>query len=1030
MARDPLTQLTTQATNSKGLPPGFKVYSPWPFAGMNQQDGPLAIADQEFTYNENFFPIGRGQLRTAWDVGPSIYLAAGGLTIVRFFFHTLGTKYYVAIFFSDGSAVDVDIAASMQITMGGPGTFYVGANGQLPACAQWGVLYLLISNRNTKNDYWAFDGEFLYGAGSAAPNGAVLLSNGTNYVSPPTVTPYGGSGGGMTVQAFVQAGGVIELTITNPGTGYQVGDIVQLAFSGGGSDTSAILQANLNSSGVAGVLVTADGSGYTAPSVSFSGGGGTGAAGTVQLGGGHGAVVGVTVVTPGALYSNPTVTFTGGGGSGATGTVNLGGGTGSVTGVVFPSGRGQFSVDNASVTFTGGGGSGATGIVFLSFSAIENAWNINFVEITNGGSGYTSPPTATFTTTGFNPFPPNDCFCTIGGTGVLSVSITNGGGNYTSPPTVLFGDPTGSGATGTAQLSGGNVVVGVTVTAPGTGYTTAPAVTISDPTGTGATAQASLNASSVQSVTVVNGGTGFIYAPVVNFVGGGGEGATGVVNLTGTTIASVNIVSGGQLYTAAPAVTFVTGGAGSGAAGTAVMADGQVIAVTLTNPGSGYTNNVEVVFTNDSTDKTGSGAGAIVYFHPTSIGSVTISNTGKQYTSAPSVEILPGANNAAYATVELMPYGVSGAALETFQQRVWIANPSLEPFSTVPPGGDWQVSGPGSFTDFATSDGGVLFTNSDGFLQTKYTDFRQSSGYLYAFGDGSVSVISSVNTSGNPATTTFNYQNVDPQTGLSWRDARQDFGRSLLMANETGVYGLYGGAVTKVSGKLDQFFNQALFPPTPGALSPTAAVATIFNIKHYLMLMTIMDPDTDLMRNIMVTWNEKDWFVTSQSPALNYIGTQKVGSKYTAWGTDGQNLFPLFQKPSQNLAKRLDTKPYGGEAPLMVKNFEGLWMTGQDRSSPLTGFAANFTFNISGLAGVPTPITPAIDMDSLPSFIAPLTLAQPSFHAPYPTWPIWGIGTGGAPFTSIQAQMTTNSADFILGHLVIGYTDTVAFYGG
>ena len=97
---------------------------------------------------------------------------------------------------------------------------------------------------------------------------------------------------------------------------------------------------------------------------------------------------------------------------------------------------------------------------------------------------------------------------------------------------------------------------------------------------------------------------------------------------------------------------------------------------------------------------------------------------------------------------------------------------------------------------------GVQFTNTDGFLQTQYVHIQQSNGYLYFFGDDSVSVVSNVNTTGSPATTTFNYQNVDPQTGIPWRDSLLPFGRTLLFGNNTGVYGIYGGAATKVSAKL------------------------------------------------------------------------------------------------------------------------------------------------------------------------------------------------------------------------------------
>jgi hypothetical protein len=293
-----------------------------------------------------------------------------------------------------------------------------------------------------------------------------------------------------------------------------------------------------------------------------------------------------------------------------------------------------------------------------------------------------------------------------------------------------------------------------------------------------------------------------------------------------------------------------------------------------------------------------------------------------------------------------------------------------------------------------------------------------------------VSVISSVTTSGNPASTTFNYQNVDPQTGLGWRDARQDFGRSLILANTTGIYGLYGGSVTKISGKLDQFFTTALFPPTAGALQPSSAIATIFNIKHYLMLMTAIDPDTNAPTNVMATWNEKEWVLTSQSVNLKYIGTQKVGSQYTAWGTDGASLYPLFNQPSTTLVKRLDTKLYGGQDIIMMKQFMGLWMSAQDQSSTLAGVACNFAFAISGLAIQPTPATPNTEMEPAPSLVTDLLYVQPSFQAPPPFWPMIASGTGGAPFNSIGARMTTTSPDWVLSHLGLGYTDYQGFYGG
>ena len=79
-------------------------------------------------------------------------------------------------------------------------------------------------------------------------------------------------------------------------------------------------------------------------------------------------------------------------------------------------------------------------------------------------------------------------------TDVASVTITDGGSGYTTAPTVTFSAPTsGTTATGTATINTAGTVTGVTITDGGSGYTTAPTVTFSAPTsGTTATGTAVL----------------------------------------------------------------------------------------------------------------------------------------------------------------------------------------------------------------------------------------------------------------------------------------------------------------------------------------------------------------------------------------------------------------------------------------------------------------------------------------------------------------------------------------------------------
>ena len=91
------------------------------------------------------------------------------------------------------------------------------------------------------------------------------------------------------------------------------------------------------------------------------------------------------------------------------------------------------------------------------------------------------------------------------GTGgqVTSVTITNGGSGYTSPPTVTFGNPaTGSNkALGYALVSNG-VVTEIVVTRAGRGYTSAPSITFSS--GSAAATATIATTGVVQTVEVQN----------------------------------------------------------------------------------------------------------------------------------------------------------------------------------------------------------------------------------------------------------------------------------------------------------------------------------------------------------------------------------------------------------------------------------------------------------------------------------------------------------------------------------------------
>lgn len=738
-----------------GLQPGFHNFSPYPFGGMDQTSGRQSIKDNEFFLLENFIKSGEGKLRTLWDKGAALYTASAGKQIENFFFYAIETTEYVVVFLNDGTAYQIETDNAAVTTISAVvGTFF---NNSLPltACAKWGSQYLILANNITINSYYIWDGTILYSAGSLGPV-ETIVNGGSGYTSAPTVLIYGGNGTGATATATITNGSVTDLQITNPGTGYQPGDQVQVLFTGGGSDNGAQLQ------------------------------------------------------------------------------------------------------------------------------AVLSAGSIAFVQLNNGGTGYSASPV---------------------------VTITGGGG---------------AGATATATVASG-VITAINITNAGSGYTGTPSVVITDSTGSGALATALLTPGVVSSVTIINGGTGFTGTPTITFVGGGGTGANYVANLTNGVITSVTLAPN--------------------------------------TPGE--------------------------------------SAEGSGYTSTPAVVVETGSNRAAAATVDLMPYGVSGSSIETFQQRVWLPDPASNGHKQN--GGVFQVSAPGSLTDFATSDGGLQFTSTDSFLQTTYINIKQSNGYLYPFGDSSVSVISNVQTTGSPSTTTFNYQNTDPQVGTSWRDSLQPYSRTILFANPFGVFGLYGGAVTKISSKIDDIFENAVFT---GSIIPTSAVANLFNLKVYVINMTIQDPITEAQRTVMIGWDEKEWYIFSQSSSFTYIGSQEVNSDLFAWGTDGNSLYPLFTTPSQSLTKRLSTKLYGQNNFLTQKEAMGIYVQVQDLSSGATGVSFS-SISVDAEHGT-YPIT---EIATFPS-------------TPPPYFATVSMGSGDVFGVNLGLTMATNSQDFTLNYLGLGNIDT------
>lgn len=333
-----------------------------------------------------------------------------------------------------------------------------------------------------------------------------------------------------------------------------------------------------------------------------------------------------------------------------------------------------------------------------------------------------------------------------------------------------------------------------------------------------------------------------------------------------------------------------------------------------------------------------------------SLGNVAVSQWGAQFILVVAVQANgyfiwdgtvwynPGDAVPGFTTV---PTGVSGGGIETFLSRVWIVNgPSL------------VFSAPGSVTDFATSSGGGSITSNDPTLRVRWDNLKQSNGYLYLFGDSSISYIAGVQTTGSPPTTTFSLQNVDPEVGTPWGTTVNVLGSNIVFANAWGVHVSFGGRAAKVSAELDGIYNTV---PNFGGFTPSSAKAIMFGRRVWVLLLPVIDQMTAQRINKLFIWDQKVWCSAQQSASLVLIRAQEINSVLTAWGTDGTSIFRLFQQPSTALTRTLRSKLW---APMLlyadIKAENLLWGMIQYYS----GLASTITVSIDSEKGSSPKIIP------------------------------------------------------------------------
>lgn len=207
--------------------------------------------------------------------------------------------------------------------------------------------------------------------------------------------------------------------------------------------------------------------------------------------------------------------------------------------------------------------------------------------------------------------------------GLVGIQVLQGGSGYTAPPTVAITGGGGTGAAGVAVMAGTRVE-SVIITNQGTGFTGSPTVAFTAATGSGASAVAYAYTGSLKPVSLFKGRFGDVYG--VDGMGRGFRWTGGTANVQpiginkpavgpamtasttdlGGRITAIQLVDSGAGYAGVPTVTITGGTPTTPARAEAFVQDGRVIDILIRDQGSGYQATPIVGFTG------GIGTGAVL----------------------------------------------------------------------------------------------------------------------------------------------------------------------------------------------------------------------------------------------------------------------------------------------------------------------------------------------------------------------------------------------------------------------------------
>lgn len=515
---------------------------------------------------------------------------------------------------------------------------------------------------------------------------------GAGYVTAPAVTINPPANNNASAIAVLSGDTVDHLTPNVLGSGYSIAPSVSIAKP---TYTTSTANATVSGGSVVSIVGTA-GAGYVGPTtpISIAGPTTSGAVISFTVDSATGTVTGYSIDYAGAGYTGSGISVSVSSPSTSAASISASVSGGSVSCSVSYGGTGYVG-PTVPITITGTNTTPATAVGNVSFGVITS------VTMTNPGAGYT---TASASVAGPSGSAATMTAAATNGV-ITSINIISGGSGYSiSGPNVTI-SPNGVQATGHGAVSGG-VITNFVIDTAGSGYTVNPSVTVNDPTGAQATATAILSGGQITGYTMGNHGSGYTTVPDVTISSAGGVQATAHSVITGGVVTNLIIDNPGSGYTTAPDVSIAIQPTSQAYATANInVTTGAVTGFTFQNHGSGYLTAPTVtidppagsattaiaratvntgVITNISIIDPGTGYLTIptITIQPpagvNTVQSITITNPGLHYISAPAVHITGDGTNAT-ATATILDTQVATIDVGTHGSGYTTASVTIDP---------------------------------------------------------------------------------------------------------------------------------------------------------------------------------------------------------------------------------------------------------------------------------------------------------------------------------------------------------------